>query len=208
MKKASLISLRVMALSLALTALMACRGQPSELPPVHLNPNMDTQEKYKAQSKSYFFEDHRTMRTPPEGSVARGFLKEDDVYFRGKEGDAFVAHAPVEVDAALMARGQERYNIYCAPCHGLTGNGYGIVPTRIIKTSPWPATSYHEDRIRNMPDGEIFNVITNGVRTMPSYKNQVPEADRWAIVAYVRALQRSQMASLEDVPAEKRSALQ
>jgi len=208
MKKASLISLRVMALSLALGALMACRGQPSELPPVHLNPNMDTQEKYKAQSLSRFFDDKRTMRTPVEGTVARGLLKEDDAFFRGKEGDNFIKNIPVEVDAAMMARGQDRFNIYCSPCHGMTGDGNGIVPTRVKMTKPWQASSYHDDRIRNMPDGELFNVITNGVRTMPGYRVQVPEADRWAIVAYVRALQRSQMASLEDVPAEKRSALQ
>lgn len=195
---------RLLVLVLGLGAFVACRGQVSEQPPVHLNPNMDTQEKYKAQSESKFWADKRTMRTPVEGTVGRGMLKEDDAYFRGKVGEAFVATIPVEVDAAMMARGQERFNIYCAPCHDQTGSGKGLVSTRGLV----PIPSYHDDRIRAMPDGELFNAITNGVRTMPSYRHQVPESDRWAIVAYIRALQRAQMASLDDVPAEKRTSLQ
>lgn len=191
------------AMCMALLALSACRGQPSEQPPVHLNPNMDTQEKYKPQSLSRFFEDKRTMRMPVEGSVARGNLKEDNAYFRGKEGDAFINYIPTEVNAQFMARGQERYNIYCSPCHDQTGAGKGIVATRGLVPPP----SYHDDRIRNMPEGELYNVITNGVRTMPAYRHQIPEADRWAIVGYIRALQRAQLAKLEDVPAEKQQEL-
>ncbi|MFM7200399.1 MAG: c-type cytochrome [Myxococcota bacterium] len=191
------------AMCMALLALSACRGQPSEQPPVHLNPNMDTQEKYKAQSVSRFFEDRRTMRMPVEGTVARGNLKEDDAFFRGKEGDTFIGYIPTDVTDQTMARGQERYNIYCAPCHDQTGAGKGIVATRGLVPPP----SYHEDRIRNMPEGELFNVISNGVRTMPAYRNQIPESDRWAIVGYIRALQRAQLAKLEDVPAEKQQEL-
>lgn len=191
------------AMCMALLALSACRGQPSEQPPVHLNPNMDTQEKYKAQSVSRFFEDRRTMRMPVEGTVARGNLKEDDAFFRGKEGDTFIGYIPTDVTDQTMARGQERYNIYCAPCHDQTGGGKGIVATRGLVPPP----SYHEDRIRNMPEGELFNVISNGVRTMPAYRNQIPESDRWAIVGYIRALQRAQLAKLEDVPAEKQQEL-
>lgn len=195
-------------IGLSLVGLMACRGQPSELPPVHLNPNMDTQEKYKAQSQSKFFADKRTMRTPPEGTVARGLLKEDDAFYRGKQGDQFVQTIPVEVTRTMLERGERQFNIYCAPCHDRTGHGEGIVAQRGQQWGMVRPTNYHDDRLRNMPDGEIFNAITNGVRTMPSYRHQIKEEDRWAIVAHIRVLQRAQNASLQDVPEQKRTTLQ
>jgi mono/diheme cytochrome c family protein len=195
-------------IGLSLIGLMACRGQPSELPPVHLNPNMDTQEKYKPQSQSRFFQDKRTMRTPPEGTVARGLLKEDDVFYRGKQNDQFVPTIPVEVTNTMLARGERQFNIYCSPCHDKTGSGQGIVAQRGQSWGMVRPTNYHDDRLRNMPDGEIFNAITNGVRTMPSYRHQINEEDRWAIVAHIRVLQRAQNASLQDVPEQKRTTLQ
>lgn len=193
----------IFAISLALMGLAGCRGQTSTQPPIHLNPNMDTQPKYKAQSRSAFFADGRTMRTPPEGTLMQGHLREDDALSTGKLGDAYVQSIPLPVDEALMARGQARFNIYCAPCHDQTGSGHG----RVVSYGLVPPPTYHQDRIRQMPDGEIFNVITHGVRTMPSYAYQIPEHDRWAIVAYVRALQRSELATLEDIPEQQRTAV-
>jgi len=197
-----------MVLVMGLMSLMACRGQPSEKPPVHLNPNMDTQQKYKAQSESRFFADRRTMRTPPAGSVARGQLKEDSAFYHGKVNGQFVQAMPVELNRTLMERGAERFNIYCAPCHDRVGSGEGIVAVRGKSSGMVSPPTYHQDRIIQMPDGELFDIITNGVRTMSSYRHQIPEADRWAIVAYIRALQRSQNARLEDVPEQQRTALQ
>jgi hypothetical protein len=189
----------VLIMVLALSVAACYRGKPSEDPPIHLNPNMDSQPKYEAQEESEFFEDKLTMRPPVAGTVARGDLREDDAYYRGKNPDgSLVKGMPVQITMGLLQRGQERYNIYCAPCHDQTGSGQGI----IIKKGFLPPPSMHLDRIRILPDGHYYDVISNGIRNMPSYKHQIPVADRWAIVAYVRALQRSQNASADDVPEE------
>jgi mono/diheme cytochrome c family protein len=116
----------------------------------------------------------------------------------------YVAKNPLKIDKQTLQRGQERFNIYCAPCHDQAGSGHGIVPTR---TPSWLPTPLIEQRERNMVDGEIFTVISQGRRSMPSYRFQIPEQDRWAIVAYVRALQRSTDARIEDVPDELRGEL-
>ena len=186
-------------------ALVGCaRGRKSEEPPIHLNPNMDDQPKYKAQAESEFFEDGATMRMPVPGTVARGELRDDDVFYKGKNPDgSFVKEAPVEADLKFIKRGRERYDIYCAPCHSRVGDGRGIMITR----GYIPPPTFHSDRIRQMPDGQIFDVITHGVRNMPSYAHQVPPADRWAIVKYLRALQRSQNASKDDIPVELRESV-
>jgi mono/diheme cytochrome c family protein len=185
--------------------LMSCyRGKPSEDTPIHLNPNMDSQAKYEAQEESRFFTDKSSMRMPVHGTVARGELREDDAYFRGKVGDAkLLSGIPIDVSIDLLRRGKERYNIYCAPCHGLTGSGEGI----IIKKGFLPPPSFHIDRLREVQDGHFFEVISNGIRNMPGYNHQIPVKDRWAIVAYLRALQRSQNAGLSDIPEEKRDQL-
>lgn len=211
--------------ALLLTAALAatatgCRGETSQDPPIVLLRNMHQQQRYNSQSHSRFFSDQRTMRTPPQGTVARfpgganpvyrdfsvgrdeGF--DDDAVVRGlePETDAYVATIPASVtgnaDGAreLVRRGQQRYGIYCAPCHGDAGDGRGLVWLRGQGgryTYPQPPT-FHDDRIRHAPDGQIFNTITNGVRNMPSYAAQIPVRDRWAIVSYVRALQVSQAA--------------
>ena len=183
-----------------LVAFSCLRGQPSEKPAIHLNPNMDDQNRYDPQEKSNFFADHRVMRIPPEGTIARGELREDDAFYMGKDANGeFIAKIPVLVTYQLMHRGQERYNIYCAPCHSRAGDGKGIVPKRGFLPPP----SFHQDKIREFADGYIFNVITNGVRNMPAYRKQIPVNDRWAIVAYVRALQRTQNATAGDVPKDK-----
>jgi hypothetical protein len=180
------------------------RGEPKEEPPIHLNPNMFKQPKYKAQSESEFFSDGATMRQPVPGTVAADSLRLDNAYYRGRdENDSLLAKMPVPVTMLLLRRGQERFNIYCAPCHGQTGDGQGIV----VQRGYLPPPSYHQDRLRKMPDGHIFDVITNGVRNMPSYRHQVPVADRWAIVSYLRALQRSQNATINDIPPEIRETV-
>src|SRR6185312_13382114 len=111
----------------ALVALAGCRGQVSEDPPIHIMPDMDWQPKYETQGASSFFADHRAMRTPPAGTLARGELKEDTAFYQGRVGDQFVAKVPFDVDAKVIHRGQERFNIYCAPCHDQTGSGDGMV---------------------------------------------------------------------------------
>lgn len=181
------------------------QGRPSKDEPIHLNPNMDNQPKYRPQAESKFFEDGSTMRTPVEGSVARGELREDTRYYIGKEenGD-FIKAIPIDIDMKLLIRGQERYNIYCSPCHSRIGDGRGIVVERGLV----PPTSYHIDRLREAPDGQIFDVITNGLRNMPPYKYQIPVEDRWAIVAYFRALQRSQNATIDDIPEDMKDKIQ
>ena len=180
------------------------RGEPKEEPPIHLNPNMFKQPKYKAQSESEFFADGATMRQPVPGTVAADSLRADYAYYYGRdERDSLLTKLPVPVTMQLLKRGQERFNIYCAPCHGQTGDGQGIM----VQRGYLPPPSYHQDRLRNLPDGYIFDVITNGVRNMPSYRHQVPVADRWAIVSYLRALQRSQNATINDIPPEMRETV-
>jgi hypothetical protein len=173
------------------------RGTPSENTAIHLNPNMDDQPKYEAMEESRFFLDKSSMRMPLEGTVARGKLNEDLAYYEGKNADGtFVKTMPVQITLPMLKRGQKRYEIYCTPCHGGTGAGQGI----IIKKGFLAPQSYHIDRLRNIEDGYIFDLISNGIRNMPSYGYQIPVADRWAIVAYVRALQRSQNAKILDIP--------
>lgn len=179
------------------------RGQPRERRPTVIIPDMEFQKKFKAQGYTELFADHRMMRTPPPGTVARGTLKEDTAYFEGHVDSVFVAHNPVDITEELLYRGQNRFNIYCSPCHDRMGTGRGM----IVDYGLVPPPSFHEQRARDFADGYIFGVITNGVRTMPSYGTQIPVADRWAIIAYLRALQRSRNAVLADVPADERLKL-
>ena len=165
--------------------------------------DMHNQPKYKAFRESDFFGDERSARPLVDDTVARGQLRDDPVYFTGKQGGAAVDTLPVSVTPALMRRGQERYGIYCTPCHGLTGRGDGMVVQRGYRPPP----SLHLDRMRNHRDGYFFDVITAGFGAMPDYAAQVPVADRWAIVAYIRALQLSENARLEDVPPDRRAEL-
>jgi mono/diheme cytochrome c family protein len=162
---------------------------------------MDKQERYRPQGSSAFFADKSAMRIPVAGTVARGDFHENEVYFRGVDarGDT-VRKIPVPITAQLLLRGQERYGIFCTPCHGAVGDGKGIVVARGLLPPP----TFHSDLMRNYRDGHIFNVIGNGIRNMPAYSHQIPVDDRWAIIAYVRALQRSQNAKREDLPREIR----
>lgn len=176
--------------ALVLLGLVAgCRGQVSEKPPVHLFDDMDQQPKYRPQAESRFFADGRTMRPRVEGTVARGEL---------------VAPARPEATAALAVRGRERFDVYCAPCHDRSGGGHGMVVRRGFP----PPIDLASERARGLSDDEVFEVITRGVRNMPAYGAQVPPEDRWAIVLWLRVLQRSQRASVEDVPEEQRERIE
>lgn len=189
----------------AVLLLGGCRGTESPNTPIHPNTNMDFQERFDPQEPNPMFEDNRAMRPPVPGTVARGLLREDTYFHLGRtETGEYVEDLPVPLTRVLLQRGQERYNIYCAVCHGATGDGLGVIMVGLAGQGYGytPAPSYHEERLREVSNGYLYEVITNGVRNMPSYAQQIPVLDRWAIVAYVRALQRARFAPPEDVPAE------
>ena len=199
----------VTALALVPLAYIAkARTTTSERPRVNLVPDMDDQPKLKAQKANPMFADGRAMRPPVAGAVARGELRDDTALHAGRDAaGAWVDAIPVSVTAQLMKRSRERYDVFCAPCHGLAGYGDGIVAKRAdrLQEGTWtPPSSLHTELVRSRPDGQLYNTVANGVRNMPSYGAQIPVADRWAIVAYVRALQRSQNARIADVPADVR----
>lgn len=181
------------------------RESKMDTPRIHLIRDMDFQQKFKAQRENDFFEDHRADRPQIEGTIAYGQLNEDDQFYRGKLNNAWARTFPPQVPLtdATMARGRERFTIYCTPCHGQVGEGDGMVDARAKKLAEagWvPPSNITDERLRYMPVGEIFNTITNGVRNMPAYGKQVDVADRWAIIMYVRALQRSRAATTKDAP--------
>jgi mono/diheme cytochrome c family protein len=165
--------------------------------------DMHDQPKIKAYRESDFFGDRRGMRPIPEGTVARGFLQDDDLLYTGKVNGQPVDEFPFQVTRPVLERGHERFNIYCAPCHGRTGLGNGMVVQRGYKPPP----SLHDDRIRQQAVGYYYDVMTNGFGAMPDYRAQVAPEDRWAIAAYIRALQYSQRATVNDVPEAKRTSL-
>ena len=166
--------------------------------------DMQDQPRYEPLGESSFFADHRQARHLPDGTVARGHLNEDTFFHRGVTADGRPAPAfPMRVTAETLQRGRERYGIYCTPCHGETGAGNGMIVQRGF---PQPA-SFHDARLSEEAPGYYFNVITNGFGVMPSYAVQVPAGDRWAIIAYIQALQLSQRATLEDVPPAERVRL-
>jgi Cytochrome C oxidase, cbb3-type, subunit III len=173
-------------------ALAGCaRGCTSSRPPIHLNPSMDDQPKVRPQTASTFFFNGASMREPVPGTVAIGGLKEDAAFFTGKGADGqFVATIPQTVDDALLERGGQRYGIYCQPCHDARGDGRGI----LFQRGNVPTATFHDPKIVAYPDGQIFDVITNGMGLMSGYKWPIPPADRWAIVAHVRELQRERQA--------------
>jgi len=184
-------------------SILGFRGQTFTLPPIDIFPewafpSMEHQPKLRPQGQSAFFADGRADRTPPVRTVARGMLREDDHLYRGKDAaGAFAKGLPAGLTADLkfLERGRDRYQIYCAPCHSATGDGKGITSRYGMGATP----TYHDDRLRTMPDGEIYNTITNGKNTMFSYADKLIPEDRWAVVAYVRALQRAQQGKPADV---------
>src|SRR6266481_2326192 len=158
--------------------------------------DMHIQPYYRPLAKSDFFPDGRSARNPVDGTVARGDLRADSYFHTGKIGDADGDYMPFPVTADVLDRGHKRFNIYCAPCHGRVGDGNGFIPSRGLKRPP----SYHIDRLRKVPLGYFFDVMTNGFGVMQDYSAQVAPHDRWAIAAYIRALQLSQNATSADVP--------
>ena len=203
--------LTFLALATLAVALGGCRGMTSEAPPIHPNLNMDYVQRFEAQEPNPFFADGAAMREPVPGTVARGRLKtaENAPFHYGRTADgAYVADIPVEVTPELVVRGQNRYDIYCTPCHGQAGDGRGIVAVGNGGLGyGFQVPSYHTETLRARPDGYVYDVIQNGVNTMPSYGHEIPPSDRWAIVAYIRALQRSQEATAADVPERERERL-
>jgi mono/diheme cytochrome c family protein len=186
------------------------RATFSSAPRVELINNMDNQPRFKAQQANRMFADGRAMRPIVAGTVARGELNADEHFHTGIEHGQWATRLPMPLTADVMSRGRQRFNIYCAPCHGLSGAGDGLVARRAdqLEQGTWtPPASLHTDLVRSRPDGYLFNAITNGIRTMPAYGSQIPASDRWAIVAYLRALQRSRHATIEDVPPGDRSLL-
>ena len=164
--------------------------------------DMQDQPKFKPQRGSDFFADGRSNRPEVEGTIARGSLDEDTAYYDGKDAQGNdIAEFPLAVDKAFIERGQQRYDAYCSPCHGRIGNGLGMIVRRGFKQPP----SYHIDRLRTAPVGHFYDVITNGYGAMLNYAAQVQVRDRWAIVAYIRALQYSQNANVNDLSADARA---
>ena len=173
---------------------------PLDVFPEWAFPGMKYQPKFRPQAASQFFADGRADRLPPEHTVMRGMLREDDQLNRGRDNaGAFLRGFPgaVSVDLAFVERGRDRYTVYCAPCHGVTGDGNGITKQYGMGTTP----SYHDDRLRAMTEGEFFNAITNGspAKIMLPYADKLAPEDRWAVIAYVRALQRAQTGTAADV---------
>jgi hypothetical protein len=197
-----------LSLSLLVFAAVGCRGQTSKETPIFGIRNMFDQPKYDIQEESAFFADHRTMRPLVEGVVARD--QELDLRIaqgRLEDQTGYVLEIPKEVVTRMggmepmLARGKERYGIYCVPCHDATGSGSGLVKKRAVASgaTAFVPPTFHQDRIRNMPDGQLFATISNGKSNMPPYGMQIQVNDRWAIVAYVRALQIAQP-KLEGTP--------
>ena len=166
--------------------LSGCRGCTSSRPPIHLNPNMDWQPKLEAQEESTFFYDGAGMRVPVEDTVAQGTLRDDSPYWTGKgPSEAWIDTIPVQADAALLARGEQRFGIFCSPCHGAQADGKGM----LFQRAQVQSANLMEQRFRDMPVGQLFDEVSHGVGLMPAYGPFVPVADRWAILAYLRQLQ-------------------
>jgi mono/diheme cytochrome c family protein len=192
-------------------SILGFRGTKFTQPPIDIFPewafpSMENQPRFRPQSKSEFFADGRADRMPPARTVARGMLRAEDHRYRGK--DAAGAFAPgmpagLAVDLNFLQRGRDQYQIYCSPCHGATGDGNGITKSYGMVATP----TYHDDRLRTMAEGEIYNTITHGKNTMFPYADKLSPDERWAVVAYVRALQRAAHATIDDVPLEQRGGL-
>ncbi len=211
--------------SFALAAFSGCRGQRSTEPPIHLNHNMDFQQKFEAQEPNSFYLDKRAMRLPVSAMTETGerksltvartlvlqdddhYLRDDDHMYRGRGDDGRLADAlpePVKLSAALLDRGEDRYNVFCAPCHATTGAGDGLVMRRGFPTNVWPKPYWHPE-MAAMPLGYYFQVISDGKGAMGAYASQISVEDRWAISAYIRTLQASRNASAADISPEVRA---
>jgi mono/diheme cytochrome c family protein len=165
--------------------------------------DMHDQPKFKPYRANPFFADGRSARPLVEGTVARDNLQDDEHLYKGRENGETAKTFPFPITQQVLLRGQERFNIYCSPCHGPLGDGEGMIVQRGLKHPP----SFHIDRLREAPVGYFFTVISNGFGVMFDYADRIPPQDRWAIISYIRALQLSQHATLEDVPTDERQKL-
>lgn len=198
-------TLSIFALALGGLTLAGCSGV-QRTPPIQVWPDMRMQPKFEAQQSSGLFVDGRASRRRPEGVVARGHMLDDSPLNTGLQGDGqYIGRNPLPVTADLLAEGEWRFNTYCAPCHDRTGLGRGMVAQR---WTAWQPANLTEDRLVEAADGDLFNVITYGRRTMPPYGAQNRPEERWAIVAYLRVLQRAQHGSVSEVPDAQRGALE
>ena len=202
--------LTIASLALVMAALISgCRGSTSKLPPIHPNPNMDQQWRVDRQEPDNFFPDRRGMRPRVVGTMSHGALAETDAaqahLWEGKINGEWTDSFPegITLDAKLIDRGEERYGIYCTPCHGATGVGNGMAVQRGYAIPQ----SFTEPRLRAYPLGRIVYTLKYGAGNMPNYHTQIQVKDRWAIASYVRALQISQVADAKMVPADKRAGL-
>jgi hypothetical protein len=189
--------------AIAMVVLAGCGTRYSSKPPVEFWSDMARQPKVKPQKPNDFFADNVGSRRPVPGTIPVGYLKDDTAFYTGQE-NGFYVNNPLPITKELLIRGQEKYDIYCAPCHDRTGSGRGIVS---VRSQGWIANSLLDERIIEHADGELFDVISNGARSMPGYRWQIQERDRWAIVAYMRVLQRAAIGTIDDVPADLRSDL-
>jgi|SRR5271165_1066094 len=204
------ISMRWAAAALALAGVLSvtsCAGSTSREPQIQIFNDMRQQPKFQPQSPADFapFADGRSERRPVAGTIPRGqFEGSDEVFYTGVSNGNYITANPLKITPQVMELGQMRFNTYCRPCHGGLANGKGIVG---VRTPTWIASSLIDDRVVAFVDGDIFDVITHGRRSMPAYRYQITANDRWAIIAYVRALQRASHATIEDVPQDLRSEL-
>ena len=190
--------LGALVLASAVATAGCARGCASSRPPIHINPSMDDQAKVLPQTDSPFFFNGASMREPVPGTVAIDGLKEDTALYTGKGEDGqYVTTIPVTVNDALLARGHQRYTIYCQPCHDARGDGKGI----LFQRASVPTANYYTDKVLNYRDGEIFDIVSNGRGLMSGYRWPIPVSDRWAIIAYVRQLQRQRLERLASMPA-------
>lgn len=206
-------------LCVATVSILWFRGTKSPLPPLYIFPDMDFQAKYHAQGENHFFTDHRDARPVVQGTIPRGTAwnetevfdsayayapAQDPILYTGQNPDgSFFRGFPLPVTHQLLELGQAKFNIYCAVCHNPLGNGDGVTKKYGMIATP----SYYDERLRTMPEGEIFDTITHGKNTMLPYGDKLSPSERWAVVAYVRALQRAAHATLNDVPADHRADL-
>lgn len=197
----------ILLIPVLLAGMCGCQGASSSEPPLHWQQNMDFQNRYEAQEENAFFADQRAMRPRVEGTVAWGHLEEDSHLYRGlvdgaparKLPEADDQGRPMALDKALLERGKDRYSIFCTPCHDGAGTGDGIVVQRGFMKPP----SFHEERVRAIAVGGLYDIVDSGIRNMPGYGDKLSVRDRWAVAAYVRALQISRAARLDRVPADK-----
>lgn len=190
MRQTSITRLLISSL-LFVTAVAGCRQRMAEQP------------RYDPLEASEFYADGQSARPLVENTIARGQLRDDEHFYTGGSGGAPAATFPFPITLEILQRGRERYGIYCSPCHSLTGDGDGMIPRRGFTR----AASFHMQRLREVPPGYFFLVMTQGFGAMPNYRNQISPRDRWAIAAYIRALQLSQNANIGDVPPEARGQL-